>query len=114
LLRASGRQFLNDTFTVLFFISTEEHGAAPDAAHDAFQAPALVGVHHVFTAPTQVCDNCGDHAAAATVVETTIPITSMLIDFRAEKVLPSLEPEHVKPFLAKRLKWRICKVSLLT
>ncbi|KAK8060693.1 Tyrosinase [Apiospora saccharicola] len=105
------RQFLNDTFTVLFFISTEEHGAAPDAAHDAFQAPALVGVHHVFTAPTQVCDNCGDHAAAATVVETTIPITSMLIDFRAEKVLPSLEPEHVKPFLAKRLKWRICKAD---
>ncbi|KAK8085550.1 hypothetical protein PG997_006821 [Apiospora hydei] len=102
------RQFLNDTFTVLFFISPEAHGAAPDTAHDAFQAPALVGVHHIFTAPAQVCDNCGDHAAAATVVETTIPITSMLIDFRAARVLPSLEPEDVKPFLAKRLKWRIC------
>ncbi|KAK7943400.1 uncharacterized protein PG986_012513 [Apiospora aurea] len=102
------RQFLNDTFTVLFFISAEAHGAAPDTAHDAFQAPTLVGVHHIFTAPAQICGNCGGHAAAATVVETTIPITSMLIDFRAQRVLPSLEPEDVKPFLAKRLKWRIC------
>ncbi|KAK8054725.1 Tyrosinase, partial [Apiospora phragmitis] len=102
------RQFFNGTFSVFFFIFTEEHGAAPDTTHDAFQAPALVGVHHVFTAPAEVCDNCGDHAAAATLVETTIPITSMLIDFRAQQVIRSLEPEDVKPFLTKRLKCKIC------
>ncbi|KAK8855098.1 tyrosinase precursor (monophenol monooxygenase) [Apiospora arundinis] len=74
----------------------------------------LVGVHHVFTAPAQVCDNCGDHAAAATVVSTTVPVTSILGDFRAQHVIPNLEPGDVKPLLSKRLKWRICKMSIVS
>ncbi|KAI0482566.1 hypothetical protein GGR56DRAFT_620540 [Xylariaceae sp. FL0804] len=101
------RMACNGTFTVFFFICQHEHGAAPATSRDGYQQPSLAGVHHIFAAPREACDNCGRNEEQAAVVETTIPITSLLVDYRASGALPSLEPEHVEPFLKQRLKWRI-------
>jgi tyrosinase len=83
----------------------------PITEADLMQAPSLAGVHHIFAAPSEACDNCGRQAEQADVVETTIPITSLLIDYRASGLLQSLDPEDVQPFLQARLKWRVGTVS---
>jgi len=100
----------NQTYTVFFFISDKESGKAPPSDAHPLQVHTLAGVHHVFTAPTEVCGNCDIQASAATVVETTMPITSMLIDYRAKGQLRSLNPVDVRLFLMRRLNWRIVTV----
>jgi len=74
--------------------------------------PTLAGLSHVFAAPVEACDNCGRHEQQAVLVSNTTPITSMLLDYMEIGELQSLHPEHVKPFLIERLKWRVVTVSV--
>lgn len=86
-------------------------------------APALAGIHHVFTSSAEACHNCSGHAESAHLISDTTSITSILLDYTHAKVkeatkttpaeyeLPSMAPEHVVPFLIKKLKWRVVDVS---
>ena len=74
--------------------------------------PSLAGITHVFAAPEQFCDNCGQQAQQAATANNTVQVTSLLQDYVATGALQSLRPEHVKPFLVEGLKWRVVSVSL--
>lgn len=77
-------------------------------------SPYLAGLHHVFAAPREGCDNCANHEAAEKLVVSTAPITALLLDYLElpDNGLESMRPEHVKPFLKKYLRWRVVYVSL--
>ena len=79
---------------------------------DFVMEPSLAGITHVFAAPEQFCDNCGQQAQQAATVKHTVQVTSLLQDYVATGALRSLRPEHVKPFLTEGLKWRVVSVSL--
>lgn len=98
---------LNGSFTI-FYIIGEVHGTS---GSEWSALPGLVGVTHVFTSPTEVCDNCGKQEHQAQLVTSTSPITSLLIDYVEIGELASMEPVDVEPFLVKNLKWRIQTVS---
>jgi len=100
---------LNGAFTILYFVMEESRSLPKDA--DFAMDPTLAGLTYIFTAPQQICDNCGQHAEQGTIVTNTVPITSLLLDYVAIGKLQSLNPEHVKPFLIKGLEWRIISVS---
>lgn len=72
--------------------------------------PALAGMVHNFAAPVEACDNCGHQEEQAHVVTDTAPITPILKDYVRIGELQSLAPEHVEPFLIKKLKWRVVTV----
>src|SRR4051812_30413418 len=71
--------------------------------------------NHIFTAPREQCDNCGNQEAAGQLATDTTLITPLLLDYLdlPENGLESLRPEHVKPFLVKYLRWRVVYVSLV-
>ena len=48
------------------------------------------------------------------MVSDTTPVTPILLDYIKIGQLTSLEPEHVKPFLTDRLRWRVQKVSCIS
>jgi tyrosinase len=75
--------------------------------------PSFAGLNHVFTSPTEICDNCGLAEQQHKLISSTSPITSMLLDYAETGQLASLRPEHVKPFLIKKLKWRVVAVCYL-
>lgn len=85
---------------------------ATDPAHYS-QSPYLAGLNHIFAAPREICDNCGDQEAAGQLATDTNPITPLLLDYLdlPDNGLESLRPEHVKPFLVKYLRWRVVYVS---
>ena len=81
------------------------------ASTDFVMEPSLAGITHVFAAPEQFCDNCGLQAQQTATTKNTVEVTSLLQDYVATGALPSLKPEHVKPFLVEGLKWRVVSVS---
>lgn len=74
--------------------------------------PYLAGINHVFAAPRQICDNCGQQDAAGSLASDTVPITPLLLDYVMNGTLESMRAEHVGPFLVKYLRWRIVFVSV--
>ncbi|KAK4446173.1 hypothetical protein QBC34DRAFT_152132 [Podospora aff. communis PSN243] len=103
------RMAANGSFTIYFFLSPKAE--LPD--DDPFlyaSSPYLVGMHHIFTSPREGCDNCADAEAAGRLSVNTTPITSSLLEYRenvADNGVDSLRPEHIKPFLQERLRWRV-------
>src|SRR5271156_291618 len=73
--------------------------------------PTMAGLSHIFAAPIEACDNCGRQRLQATLVTSTAPMTPMLLDYVKIGELEDLSPDNVKPFLVKRLKWRVVDVS---
>lgn len=73
--------------------------------------PYLAGVNHIFAAPREVCDNCGQQDAAGYLASDTMSLTPLLLDYVSNGTLESMRPSHVRPFLVKYLRWRIAYVS---
>jgi tyrosinase len=101
------RLALNGSFTIYYFLGPFENEASQYMAQ-----PTLAGLSHNFTAPVELCDNCGRQDQQALLVADTAPITPMLQDYVKLGQLQNLTPEHVRPFLVKNLKWRITTVSI--
>ncbi|KAH6664723.1 hypothetical protein B0J14DRAFT_706472 [Halenospora varia] len=100
------RLALNGAFTIFYFIGDFEN--KPDV-YDS--APTLAGSNYVFAAPVELCDNCGQQEREGVLVSNTSPINPILLDYIEIGELESLKPEHVKPFLVKKLKWRVLTVN---
>ena len=100
------RMTLNGSFSIYYFIGPAG-GAITVPPQDYLTAPTLAGFTYIFAAPKQACDNCGIQDEHGLLVTNTTPITPMLLDYIKIGQLQSLEPEHVKPFLISRLKWRV-------
>lgn len=103
---------LDGAFQIMYFINYEP-GRSFDDSQDVGLAPTLAGLSYIFAAPREGCDNCGSQAEQALVVRDTSPITSQLLDYVEIGQLESMRPEHVKPFLIDRLRWRIYTVSFV-
>lgn len=101
------RLALNDSFTIFYFIGNFDN----DNALEYIVQPTLAGLSHNFTAPVELCDNCGYQATQGHLVSGTNVITPLLLDYVKIGVLQNTEPEHVVPFLITNLKWRIVTVS---
>lgn len=106
------RAAANGPFTIYFFLCTHGELADGDAAGYA-HSPFLAGVNHIFAAPRELCDNCGDREAAGQLASDTTPVTPLLLDYLGVEGngLESLRPEHVKGFLVRYLRWRVVFVS---
>lgn len=104
------RHTLNGPFTVYFFLCPKSR--FPDDPEDYAINPYLAGINHIFAAPRQVCDNCGQQDAAGVLASGTIPITPLLLDYMNNGTLDSMRPDDVHPFLVKHLRWRVVYVSL--
>lgn len=99
----------NGSFTVFYIIGDVDGDSGREWAFN----PGFVGVSHIFASPKEACDNCGRQDQQAKIVTSTTPITSLLLDYVKIGKLQSLDPEEVKPFLVKKLKWRIQTVSAI-
>lgn len=73
--------------------------------------PTLAGVKHIFAAPVEACDNCGQHRDAAQKESGTLPINLILLDHKISGHLADLSPDNVQPFLIHNLRWRVADVS---
>lgn len=98
---------MNGAFTIFYIIGN----VTGDSGQDWSKLPGFVGVNHVFAAPREACDNCGNQEEQAHLVTGTTPMTSLLLDYVINGSLNSMEVEDVKPFLVKNLKWRAQTVS---
>lgn len=98
---------VNGTFTIFYFIGD----VSGVSEQDWTQSPGFVGVTHIFAAPVEACDNCGRQQEQATLVTSTTPVTSLLLDYVEIGELNSMEADDVNPFLVKNLKWRVQSVS---
>ena len=74
-------------------------------------APTLAGSTYIFSSPREICENCQIQQEHGNLVSDTTPITPILMDYIKIGQLKSLEPDHVKPFLIDRLRWRVQMVS---
>lgn len=74
----------------------------------------LAGSTYIFSSPREACASCGIQQQHGHLVSDTTPITPILMDYIKIGQLASLEPEHVKPFLTDRLRWRVQKVSYIS
>ena len=76
-------------------------------------SPYLAAINYIFASPRETCDNCGKQDAAGQLASDTSPITPLLLDYleRTDNNLETLEPENVRPFLIKNLRWRVVYVS---
>ncbi|KAI0126190.1 hypothetical protein BJ170DRAFT_685428 [Xylariales sp. AK1849] len=97
---------LNQAFTIPYFVVANP-SVSIGSPQDFVTTPTLVGATHIFTAPIEACGNCASNARDRTIVRNTMFITSQLIDYIKVGSLESLDPEHVVPFLSKRLRWRV-------
>lgn len=103
------RLALNGSFTIYFFI-----GEVPPtniSTIDYLAYPTLAGANHVFAAPTEACDNCGNQQRQARIVTDTVPITPKLLDHVQTGDLADLTVRNVKSFLTKNLKWKVVTVN---
>ncbi|ETS85736.1 hypothetical protein PFICI_03761 [Pestalotiopsis fici W106-1] len=99
------RLALNGTFTIYFFIGgVPGNDVAP--AHYCL-CPTLAGDMHIFAAPVEACDNCGQHRDAAQLESGTVPINPILLDYKITGHLTDLSPDRVRPFLLDNLRWRV-------
>lgn len=98
---------MNGSYTIFYIIGDVDGQSGQEWSF----LPGFVGVSHIFTAPTEACDNCGRQEEQAKLVTSTTAITSLLLDYANAGQLGSLNPEDVEPFLVKNLKWRVQTVS---
>ena len=82
-----------------------------------------MGFSGVFVSEDEaMCTNCEEQREKDTYYADVIPLTTTLVECLQSndnqsvlpqrlRVLESLEPEHVCPYLTKRLAWRINTVS---
>ncbi len=106
----STRLGLNGSFSIDYFIGLKG-GAITVPPQDYSLAPTLAGSTYIFSSPREACGNCKIQQQRGHLVSDTTPITPILMDYIKIGQLTSLEPEHVKPFLTSRLKWRVQMVS---
>ncbi|KAF3000407.1 hypothetical protein E8E14_002195 [Neopestalotiopsis sp. 37M] len=99
------RLALNGTFTIYYFV-----GGVPgnDVTPSRYCLhPTLAGVKHIFAAPVEACDNCGEHREAGQTESGTLPINPILLDHKIAGNLADLSPNSVQPFLVNNLRWRV-------
>ncbi|KAF4627308.1 hypothetical protein G7Y89_g10846 [Cudoniella acicularis] len=106
-LQTSRELALNGAFTIFYFIGDFDKNKP--GSYD--RAPTLAGSSHVFAAPVELCDNCGQQELHGVLVSNTSPVNPILLDYIEIGELESLRPEHVKPFLVKNLEWRVLTVN---
>lgn len=111
------RHAVNGSFAILYFIQSsadpEPSTSLFNIDHNPYETnPTLAGFTYVFASPKEGCPNCGSQAEADVKVRNSTSITSQLMDYVVTRQLQSLAPEHVEPFLSKRLRWRIIDVSI--
>lgn len=97
---------LNGSFSIDYFIGLKG-GAITVPPQDYSQAPTLAGSTYIFSSPKEACGNCEIQQEHGHLVSDTTPITPILMDYIKVGLLTSLEPDHVKPFLIDRLRWRV-------
>ena len=101
---------LNGSFSIDYFIGPEG-GAITVPPQDYSLAPTLAGTTYIFSSPIEICENCQIQQEHGHLVSDTTPITPILMDYIKIGHLASLDPDHVKPFLTDRLRWRVQTVS---
>ena len=101
---------LNGSFSIDYFIGPKG-GAITVLPQDYSLAPTLAGSTYIFSSPREVCESCQTQQEHGHLVSDTTPVTPILMDYVKIKQLKSLEPEHVKPFLTDRMRWRVQTVS---
>ncbi|KAK3319425.1 hypothetical protein B0H66DRAFT_603970 [Apodospora peruviana] len=101
------RAAANGPFTIYFFLATQ--GSITTDPSEYSMSPYLAGLHHIFAAPREGCDNCASAEAAGKLSVSTTPITSLLLKYLDEEGngVETLRPEHIKGFLVKYLRWRV-------
>ena len=84
-----------------------------------------VGFSGIFVSRDEArCKNCDDQREKDVYYADVIPLTTILVECLQSytgpsglpqhlRVLESLEPEHVVPYLTKNLAWRINTVSIV-
>ncbi|KAF4334818.1 tyrosinase precursor (monophenol monooxygenase) [Fusarium beomiforme] len=97
------RMALNGSYTIFYVIGDVDG----ESGQEWSTLPGFVGVSHIFTAPTEACENCARQQEQTHLVTSTTPITSLLLDYANAGKLGSMSPEDVEPFLVKNLKWRV-------
>ena len=100
------RQAFDGPFTIYFFV-----GGDSDIQLPYEEEPTLAGTTYIFTASTEHCSNCAQHASEGLLVSNTLPITPILLDYVKAGYIKSIEPEDVVPFLQANLQMRILDVS---
>ncbi|KAK9413322.1 putative tyrosinase [Seiridium unicorne] len=101
---------LNGTFTIYFFIGGVPGDDIPVSHYVLF--PTLAGNTHIFAAPAEACDNCGQQRDAAQLESGTVPINPILLDHVIAGSLVDITPDRVKRFLVQNFRWRVIDVSL--
>ncbi|EXJ66952.1 uncharacterized protein A1O5_10147 [Cladophialophora psammophila CBS 110553] len=101
----------NGPFIIYFFLCPKSR--FPDNPAEYAVSPYLAGINHVFAAPREVCDNCGQQDAAGVLASDTVPITPLLLGYMVNGTLESMRAEHVCPFLVKYLRWRVVYISFV-
>ncbi|KAF5633637.1 Tyrosinase [Fusarium tjaetaba] len=97
------RMALNGSYTIFYIIGDVDGHSGMEWS----SLPGFVGVPHIFTSSTEVCENCADQKRQVQLVTSTTPMTSLLLDYVKIRQLGSLSPEHVEQFLIDKLKWRV-------
>ncbi|EWG47520.1 hypothetical protein FVEG_07596 [Fusarium verticillioides 7600] len=97
------RMALNGSYTIFYIIGDVDGHSGMEWS----SLPGFVGISHIFTSSTEVCENCSDQERQAQLVTSTTPMTSLLLDYVKIRQLDSLSPEHVEQFLIDKLKWRV-------
>ncbi|KAH7178750.1 common central domain of tyrosinase-domain-containing protein [Fusarium sp. MPI-SDFR-AT-0072] len=97
------RMALNGSYTIFYIIGDVDGQSGVEWS----SLPGFVGVSHIFTSSTDVCENCADQEQQAQLVTSTTPITSLLLDYAKIGQLGSMGADDVEPFLIKNLKWRV-------
>jgi len=105
------RLALNGAFTIFYFLESDNAGGVPDPSTAYALTPTLAAMNHIFAAPVELCDNCGQQEEQGQVITNTAAITSMLLDFIEIGELADLEAASVVPFLKNRLKWRVVTIN---
>lgn len=79
-----------------------------------------MGIDGIFaTRNVNNCENCRDQRENGLIDSDVIPLTTPLVAYWKSRELvgtlrlKSLEPDDVKPFLARNLRWRVLDVSLM-
>lgn len=98
---------MNGSYTIFYIIGDVDGHSGMEWS----SLPGFVGVSHIFTSSTEVCENCSDQERQAQLVTSTTPMTSLLLDYAKIGQLGSLAPDDVERFLIDNLKWRVQTVS---
>ncbi|KAF5681684.1 tyrosinase precursor (monophenol monooxygenase) [Fusarium circinatum] len=97
------RMALNGSYTIFYIIGDVDGHSGMEWS----SLPGFVGVSHIFTSSSEICENCADHARQVQLVTSTTPMTSLLLDYVKIRQLGSLAPRDVERFLIENLKWRV-------